>query len=167
MELHTEFGHWEIDSVLGKKGENEPIVMTLIERMTPDTASGSKPGITRQKPFRKPCRKRFHSLESVPVRYSKPLLPTMIRFFVEPHTLENREMKVYFTHPYSFWKRGTNECHNRMLRRFLLKGRSITGYSADDILFFGDMINGLPRKILGYRTPESLFEWQLSFVYAI
>ena len=27
-----EFGHWEIDSVLGKKNENEPVVIALTER---------------------------------------------------------------------------------------------------------------------------------------
>ena len=30
----TEFGHWEIDTVLGTKNEGEPFVLTLVERMT-------------------------------------------------------------------------------------------------------------------------------------
>ena len=34
VELRNEFGHWEIDSVLGLKNENEPVVITLMERMT-------------------------------------------------------------------------------------------------------------------------------------
>ena len=34
IELRNEFGHWEIDSVLGLKNENEPVVITLVERMT-------------------------------------------------------------------------------------------------------------------------------------
>ena len=34
VELRNEFGHWEIDSVLGLKNENEPVVITLVERMT-------------------------------------------------------------------------------------------------------------------------------------
>lgn len=83
--------------------------------------------------------------------------------------LSNQEsvgIEVYFTHPYSSWERGTNECHNRMLRRFIPKGKSIADYNADDILFFADRINGLPRKILGYRTPEELFEKQLDQIYA-
>ena len=33
-DLRTEFGHWEIDTVVGKKDENEPCVLTLVERMT-------------------------------------------------------------------------------------------------------------------------------------
>ena len=39
-------------------------------------------------------------------------------------------------------------------------------YSADEICFFADCINGLPRKILGYHTPEELFNRQLDRIYA-
>ena len=34
VEFRTEFGHWEIDTVIGKKDEGEPCVLTLTERMT-------------------------------------------------------------------------------------------------------------------------------------
>lgn len=48
-----------------------------------------------------------------------------------------------------------------MLRRFIPKGKPISSYTAEDICYFADCINGLPRKILGYRTPEELFEQEL------
>ena len=32
MELREEFGHWEIDSIIGKKKETELVAMTLVER---------------------------------------------------------------------------------------------------------------------------------------
>lgn len=80
--------------------------------------------------------------------------------------LEDGKLKVYFTHPYSSWEKGTNECHNGMLRRFILKGKSISDYTSDKICFFADCINGLPRRILGYRTPEQLFDRQLDRIYA-
>ena len=38
-----------------------------------------------------------------------------------------------------------------MLRRFIPKGKSISDYTAEDVCFFADCINGLPRKILGYK----------------
>ena len=34
VSFRTEFGHWEIDTVIGKKDEGEPCVLTLVERMT-------------------------------------------------------------------------------------------------------------------------------------
>ena len=45
--------------------------------------------------------------------------------FANLSLLENDKLKVYFTHPYSSFEKGTNECHNRMLRRFIPKGKSI------------------------------------------
>ena len=79
--------------------------------------------------------------------------------------LEYGRLKVYFTHPYSSWEKGTNECHNRMLRRFIPKGKSIYDHTADEICFFSDCINGLPRKIPDYCTPEELFEAELYCIY--
>jgi len=70
------------------------------------------------------------------------------------------ELKIRFTHPYSSCKKGTNERHNRLLRRFIPKGKSISDYSADAICSFADCINGLSRKLLGYCTPDKLFDEQ-------
>ena len=55
---------------------------------------------------------------------------------------------------------------NIMLRRFIPKGKPISSYTDEDICYFADCINGLPRKILGYRTPEELFEQELDKIYA-
>ena len=165
VDLRTEFGHWEIDTVIGKKGENEPCVLTLVERMT------------------RMCfwiKARSHTAEAI----SEALRQVMSDFaerrdqvfktitgdngseFAGLSLLENDTLKVYFTHPYSSCEKGTNECHNRMLRRFIPKGKSISDYTADDVCFFADCMNGLPRKILGYATPEELFDKQLDRIYA-
>jgi len=76
-------------------------------------------------------------------------------------------MAVYFTHPYSSWEKGTNECHNKLLRRFIPKGKSMTSYRSEDIAYMADWANSLPRKVLGYRTPEELFEAELDRIYAL
>ena len=86
--------------------------------------------------------------------------------FARLSKLESDGIKVYFAHPYSSWEKGTNECHNRMFRRFIPKGKSMRDYKTNDTLFMADLINGLPRKILGYRTPDELFEKQLDEIYA-
>ena len=163
--FRKEFGHWEIDTVVGKKDEGEPCVLTLVERMT------------------RMCiwvKARNHTAEAITEALNK-----VMSYFAERKDqvfktitgdngsefaglslLEDGELKVYFTHPYSSWEKGTNECHNRMLRRFIPKGKSISDYTADEICLFADCINGLPRKILGYRTPEQLFDRQLDRIYA-
>lgn len=75
-------------------------------------------------------------------------------------------MNVYFTHPYSSYEKGTNEKHNGLIRRFIPKGRRISDYDLNDIAFIEEWMNTLPRKILGYKTPEELFEKQLDEIYA-
>ena len=74
---------------------------------------------------------------------------------------------VYFTHPYSSWEKGTNECHNKLLRRSIPKGVSMKRFSPEDIAYMADWANTLPRKILSYRTPDELFEAGLDRIYAL
>lgn len=166
IEKRTEFGHWEIDSVLGFKDESQPVVMTLVERMTRNvlwikaknhTAAAIEEALAE-------------SFKAYGERYAdvfKSITADNGSEFAGLSKLEILGIGVYFTHPYSSWERGTNECHNKMLRRFIPKGKSISDYSADDILLFADLINSLPRRLLKYRTPEELFEKQLDCVYAV
>lgn len=165
VENREEFGHWELDSVLGSKNAEEPVALTMVERMT-------RVAIW--------LKVRNHSAEAVTEAIEKLKQTFGAHFsdvfktitadngseFAELSVQETDGTKVYFTHPYSSWEKGTNECHNKMLRRFIPKGKSLSDYSIDDILFFADRINGLPRKILDYHTPEELFEKQLDLIYA-
>ena len=84
--------------------------------------------------------------------------------FANLSQVESKGIAVYFTHPYSSYEKGTNECHNKMLPRFIPKGKSIDDYSADDILYFADKINNLPRKILGYRTAAEEYMGSMPFI---
>ena len=165
VESRTEFGHWEIDTVVGVKAESEPCVLTLVERMT------------RMclwiKALNHTAEAIQAALESV-IEYFGTRKDEVFKTitgdngseFANLSLLEDGKLKVYFTHPYSSCEKGTNECHNRMLRRFIPKGKRISDYSPDEICFFADCINGLPRKILGYSSPEELFEMQLDTIYA-
>lgn len=165
VENRTEFGHWEFDSVLGNKNAEEPCALTLVERMTRNAiwikvknhsaAAVSEAVVGLKESFGKYFDDVF-----------KTITADNGSEFSELSAQETNNTKVYFAHPFSSWEKGTNECHNRMLRRFIPKGKSISNYSMEDILFFADRINALPRKILGYNTPEELFEKELDRIYA-
>ena len=72
--------------------------------------------------------------------------------FADLSTLESETgTKVYFTHPYCSFEKGTNERHNGLIRRFIPKGKRISDYSQDDIVFIEEWMNTLPRKILNYK----------------
>lgn len=73
---------------------------------------------------------------------------------------------VYFAHPYVSYEKGSVERHNRLIRRFIPKGKRIDDYSIDDIFPIEMWCNHLPGKILGWLTPEEVFEAELDLIYA-
>jgi len=164
VNLREEFGHWEIDSVLGKKKDTKPAIMTIVKRKTrmslwikiKDHSSMAIDEALQS------LVNRFGTKKS---EVFKSITGDNGSEFANLSNIENNGISVYF-HPYTSCEKGTNECHNKMLRQFIPKGKSIDDYSAEDILFFSDVINELPRKILNYHTPEELFETQLDRIYA-
>lgn len=56
--------------------------------------------------------------------------------------------KVYYVHPYRSWERGSNECANKLIRRFTPKGADISKYSMKFIRYIEHWINNYPRKCL-------------------
>jgi len=55
----------------------------------------------------------------------------------------------------------TNEKQNSLVRRFIPKGKDICTVSDHTVQKTEDWINNLPRKILGCRTSEELFQEHL------
>jgi IS30 family transposase len=66
--------------------------------------------------------------------------------------------KSYFAEPYSSWQRGTNENTNGLIRQFLPKRCDLGAYSDADIQAIEDKLNQRPRKRLGFRTPQQVFD---------
>ena len=73
---------------------------------------------------------------------------------------------VYFTHPYTSCEKGSVERHNGLIRRFIPKGKRIDSYSDEQIAQAELWCNGLPRKLLEYRTPDERFEAELDRIYS-
>ena len=165
VENREEFGHWEADSVLGKQGEEEPAVVTLVERKTRDCIWLWVKNHTAEA-LMEALDKAFEPYADKLTEVFKTITADNGSEFTQLSNLKERGIGIYFTHPYSSYEKGTNECHNRMLRRFIPKGKSIAGFDSDDLNYFADKINGLPRKVLGYATPEQLFERELDLIYS-
>ena len=62
---------------------------------------------------------------------------------------------IYYAHPYSSYERGSNENHNRLIRRFLSKGTKNT--TQKRVAFIEGWINNYPKKLFNYKTPFEIF----------
>ena len=165
VDLREEFGHWEIDSVLGKKNENEPAVVALTERKI-RSSIWLKVKDHSAEAVDEALDQLFETFGDKYREVFKTITSDNGSEFANLSRLEDKGIEIYFTHPYTSCEKGTVECHNRMLRRFIPKGKSIDDYTADEIMIFADIINGLPRKLLDYHTPEELFDAELDRIYA-
>ena len=67
-----------------------------------------------------------------------------------------KRFEVYYCHSYSAWEKGTNENHNRFLRRFFPKGTDFTKVSQRQLQEAVDWMNNYPRKILDWKTPNEM-----------
>ncbi|MDW7668693.1 MAG: IS30 family transposase, partial [Bacillota bacterium] len=66
-------------------------------------------------------------------------------------------VKQYFADAYSSWQRGTNENINKMIRRFLPKGKSFKGLTNEEVERIERWINNYPRKMFGFKSSNEIY----------
>lgn len=154
-----EFGHWEIDLIIGKKS-NDDVLLTLTERKTKREILRRLKGKTIEE-----VEKALRGIEKITPCFDKIFKSITSDNGTEFSRLyqleEGRGTRVYYAHPYSSWERGLNENTNRIVRRFIRKGMEIKKYSRGKIRKIEDWINTLPRRILGYATAEECFQEEI------
>ena len=110
----AEIGHWESDTVLGRKGR----LATHVDRRSRYVLIGRMPDGTAVQ-FNAASIRCF---KGMPARYRKTLTVDNGSEFVEHQALGTRlGFKTYFADPYSSWQRGTNENTNGLIRQYLPK----------------------------------------------
>lgn len=158
-----EFGHWEIDTVIGEKSNNDEVLVTIVERKT------------RMDIVRKVSGKTADAVQKVMEEIRSEIGEKRFNQIFKSITADNGgefarlseleavvDTKIYFAHPYASWERGTNERHNGLIRRFIPKGKRLADVSVEKIAMIQNWCNTLPRKILGYLTPEEAFQTELN-----
>lgn len=166
IEERLEYGHWEGDTVRGPRG-SKTVLFTLSERKSKEEIIFKLDDATQEG--------IQEALDGLEGRYKDKFAVKFksITFdngseFLGWKSLELSVMKsgkrrttIYFAHSYSSWERGTNENQNRMIRRFIPKGKDIAEYTRDEIQEIQDWMNNYPRKILGYKTAKEVAQESL------
>ena len=72
---------------------------------------------------------------------------------------------IYYAHPYTSCDKATVERHNGLIRRFIPKEKRIDDFTGQQISDIEIWCNCLPRRLLGYRTPDEIFEKEIDRIY--
>ena len=157
------FGHWEMDSVIGKAKGKRQSLLVLTERMTrfeiivraaSKTSAATVSALGR-------------TLSKFPQGTFKTITVDNGSEFQDCYGMEhdkrgNKRLTVYYCHPFSSCERGSNERNNRIIRRYFPKDRSMSSVTQKDCDRAAAAINAMPRKILDYRTAAQLFEQEIA-----
>lgn len=158
-ESREEFGDWECDLVMGKKGAGGGALFVAAERKTRYYA------VTKiESASAASAEAAFMGLVN---EYGAQVFKSCTfdngsEFSGMAGLCEGLGIKAYFTHPYCAWEKGKNGS----LRLATPKGTPIKGLCESTISGAEMAINSLPRKIHGYRPSEELFEEGLDKLYA-
>ena len=168
IDQREEFGHWEMDSVIGKRGISKNALLVLTERKTRDEIIFKLPDHTDEAVVA--------ALDRLERRYGADMFKQIFKTItvdngsefadvngLERSILEEGEKRthLYYCHPYSSWERGTNEVTNKMVRRKVPKGTNFDDKTDEEIEEIENWINGYPRRIHGYRSAGELFTEEL------
>lgn len=160
------FGHWEMDTVKGKRGVTKSCMLVLTERKTrveivikmkDQGAASVVEALDRlERKWGDMFGKVFRSITvDNGVEFSD--YEGMERSVFG----EGKRTFVFYCHPYSSWERGTNENNNRLIRRHIPKGVDFDDRTDEEIAYIEEWINNYPRGIFEYKTSAELFNEEL------
>jgi IS30 family transposase len=160
VEKRRDYGHWEGDTIKGPQGSKASLI-TLTERKSREEIIIKVEQATQeaiQAAFDELERKYGQGFRS---KFKSITFDNGVEFLgwrsLEISVLDKgRRTTIYFAHSFSSWERGTNENHNRMIRRFVPKGTDIADLMESEINDIEDWMNDYPRKILAYKTPKQM-----------
>ena len=137
----TRGGHWERDTVVGRKGTSGGLATAQERKARLITAQK----VTSMRPAEHLAidREMFKSVKALSI--------------TRDNGIENREHEAlgipsFFCDPYSSWQKGGIENANKMLRRYFPKGTDFSGVSQEAVDQAVRLINEKPRRILGYHS---------------
>lgn len=158
------FGHWEMDTVVGSRGNGKKCLLVLTERVTRQnkvflikdrTAKSIHNALAKHE--RKIGYKRFKSI------YKTITCDNGVEFLdmqdIETSVINGKQRTtVYYAHPYSSWERGSNENNNKLIRRWIPKGNTMENVTNEFVEFIENWMNNYPRRMFNYLSANDLYK---------
>ena len=167
VESRETFGHWEMDTVLGKQGISKKSLLVLTERKTREELI-----LKLKKHTTENVAKALNRLErkygAMFYKIFKTITVDNGSEFQDYEGLEkalNRKgsrTKIYYCHPYRSCERGSNENQNRMIRRMIPKGTDLDKIDNETIEKTEKWINAYPRRLFDYASADEMFQEEIA-----
>ena len=155
IEQRTTLGHWESDTVVGKrKTATKKVILTHVERKSWFLIAR----VLENSKAQSVVNATLEDFLELPKYKRKTMTFDNWREFAYHYDIE-REAKItiYFAHPYCSWERWTNENTNWLIRQFLPKGSDFETLTEKELQKYVTLINDRPRERLWYKTPNEVF----------
>ena len=156
----NDFGHWEMDTVIGKSKGKSSCALVLTERK-------ARQEITLKLPT-KTASNTVLAIDTI-ARKLGSIFPTLFKTItmdngsefadaagIEYHKGQQRTT-IFYCHPYSSYERGSNENANKLIRRHIPKGQSMTKISKNKLKDVQNWINHYPRPMFKGKTSNDIF----------
>jgi IS30 family transposase len=160
IELRKQFGHWEIDTVMGPVS-SKPCVLTLVERKTGYIVIGKLANKTSEETNRVMTK----LINRAPDDFRTLTADNGTEFHGYEVVEHQTGVTFYFAKPYCSWERASNENANGLLRQYLPKGQPMSRLTQADCDAIARQLNNRPRKRHGFRTPAQQRDRELRAVH--
>ncbi len=149
----SEFGHWESDTAISR--QSKVALSVSIER------------ISKFVIIKKIKQNKAKMFSKAIVSRMKKLPPNARRSFTYDNGSENTQHEFineqlnsdsYFCNPYHSWEKGSVENVIGLIRRFLPKKTDFAKITHKRIKEIEFLLNNRPRKCLGFKTPNEVFQ---------
>src|SRR3989344_5734698 len=137
----TRSGHWERDTVVGRKGT--PGGLATAQERKVRLVSALKVESMRPVEHLAADQAMFGDMKTLSVSRDNG---------IENRDHEELGIPSFFCDAYSSWQKGGIENANKMLRRYFPKGTDFSEVSQDEVDDAVRLINEKPRRVLGYRS---------------
>ena len=150
VETRRTFGHWEIDTVLGKGSRH--CIVSLVERKSGYLQIAK----LKARNVEQTTTRTIGLIRRHPDRFRTITADNGTEFHGYKDIERATGVPFYFANPHHSWERGTNENTNGLIRQYLPKNTSMAGLTPQQCCRIEHSLNNRPRTRHGYRTPNEV-----------